>query len=79
MMKPAAGSSGHHLPFGFMGFVTLWDPIHRHLEIGTRHFSVAPDVAVGRLVAGVEVTVTGYVDRPATESARWIVTQLARG
>ena len=67
------------LPFGFAGPVTVWDPIHRHLEIGTRTFRVAPDVAVAGLAAGVIVIVTGYVDRPAGEGARWIVTEITLG
>jgi hypothetical protein len=54
----------------------VWDPIDRHLEIGTRTFRVAPGVPVARLAAGIHVTVTGHVERPAAEGARWIVTQL---
>ena len=67
------------LPFGFAGQVTVWDPIDRHLEIGPRSFRVAPGVAVVGLAAGVIVIVTGYVERPAADGARWIVTDLAFG
>ena len=67
------------LPFGFAGKVTVWDPIHRYLEIGPRSFRVAPGVAVAGLRVGVFIIVTGYVDRPADDGARWIVTDFALG
>lgn len=64
------------LQFAFGGRITVWDPIDRHLEIGTRTFWVAPGVSVARLAAGVMVTVTGHVERPSDAGARWIVTEL---
>jgi hypothetical protein len=75
---PSPSSSLRH-PFAFAGRIIVWDPIHRHLEIGTRTFRVAPGVSVARLAAGIEITVAGYVERPADSSARWIVTQLTLG
>jgi len=36
--NPAADSAQLLLPFAFTGRVTVWDPIHRHLEIGARAF-----------------------------------------
>jgi hypothetical protein len=73
---PSSPPGPEGLQFSFAGPVTVWDPIYRHLEIGTRTFRVAPGVSVARVAAGVRVTVTGYVERPAAEGARWIVTQL---
>ena len=69
------------LPFGFAGPVTVWDRMsaerpgnrHAHLSGGPGRRGVAG------LAAGVIVIVTGYVDRPAGEGARWIVTEITLG
>lgn len=80
MSTPRPASPGSEpLQFGINGLITVWDPIHRHLEIGARTFWVEPGVSVDRLAAGVRVTVTGHVAHPDTPGARWIVTQLTRG
>jgi hypothetical protein len=74
---PASPPGSDPLEFSIAGRVTVWDPDRdRHLEIGLRTFRVAPAVLVAGLAAGVQVTVTGYVEHPVDESARWIVTQL---
>ena len=39
-----SGSEPLLLPFHFTGNVTVWKPIHRHLEIGPRAFGLAPRV-----------------------------------
>jgi hypothetical protein len=78
---PTSDSAGVRRPFTFAGDITVWDPIHRHLEIGRRTFRVASGVTVTGLTAGVHVTITGYVERSAAPAslARWIVTQLTLG
>ena len=76
MTHPSSTSSGQRLPFAFRGQVSVWDPIHRHLEFGRLTCQVAPGVSVDRLAAGVQVTVEGYVERPFDSPARWVVTQL---
>jgi hypothetical protein len=65
--------------FAFAGHVTVWEPLHRHLEIGPRAFGLAPGVAVTGLAAGVHVTLAGYVERLADSAARSIVTRLILG
>ena len=75
MTHPPSASSGQRLPFAFAGQVTVWDPIHRHLEIGPLTCRIVPGVSVDRLATGVRVTVMGYVERPVDSRARWIVTQ----
>jgi hypothetical protein len=82
MANPSAADSGSErllLPFAFAGNVTVWEPLHRHLEIGPRAFGLAPSVPVTGLAAGVHVTIGGYVERPADSGSRWIVTQLMLG
>jgi hypothetical protein len=77
--SPAADSAQLLLPFAFTGQVTVWDPIHRVLEIGPRAFGLAPGVPVTGLAAGVQVTLAGYVERLADAAARSIVTRLVVG
>jgi hypothetical protein len=78
---PAAdsGSEPLLLAFHFTGNVTVWEPIHRHLEIGPRAFGLAPRVPVTGLAAGVHVTIAGYVERLADSASRSIVTRLILG
>jgi hypothetical protein len=73
---PSSASSGQRLPFAFRGQISVWDPIHRHLEFGLLTCQVAQDVSVARLAVGVQVTVEGYVERSFDSPARWVVTQL---
>ena len=75
----AADSESLLLPFAFDGDVTVWEPIHRHLEIGPRAFGLAPAVPVTGLATGVHVTIAGYVERPPDSVSRWIVTRLVLG
>ena len=77
--RRAADSESLLLPFAFAGDVTVWEPIHRHLEIGPRAFGLAPAVPVTGLATGVHVTLAGYVERRADPASRWIVTQLILG
>jgi hypothetical protein len=65
--------------FAFAGHVTVWDSMHRHLEIGSRGFGVARTASVAGLAPGVHVTVTGYVERPPDSVSRWVVTRLVFG
>jgi hypothetical protein len=65
--------------FAFAGDVTVWEPIHRHLEIGPRALGLAPGVSITGLAAGVHVTLAGYVERPTDAPSRWIVTRLILG
>jgi hypothetical protein len=78
---PAADSRSEPLlrSFAFAGNVTVWEPIHRHLEIGHRPFGLAPGVLVTGLATGVHVTVAGYVERLADSESRSIVTRLILG
>ncbi len=73
---PSSASSGQRLPFAFRGQISVWDPIHRHLEFGLLTCQVAQGVSVDRLAVGVQVTVEGYVERSFDSPARWVVTQL---
>jgi hypothetical protein len=79
--KAVPGSDSEHLllPFACAGHITVWDPIHRHLELGPRAFGLAPNVSVTGVATGVHVTVAGYVERPIDSASRWIVTQLMLG
>ena len=65
--------------FAFAGNVTVWEPLHRHLEIGPRAFGLAPGVPATGLAAGVHVTVAGYVEQLADSAPRSIVTRLIVG
>ena len=65
--------------FAFAGHVTVWEPIHRHLEVGPRAFGLAPGVPVAGLAVGVHVTLAGYVERVADSVSRSIVTRLIVG
>ena len=65
--------------FAFAGHVTVWEPIHRHLEVGPRAFGLAPGVPVAGLAAGVHVTLAGYVERVDDSVSRSIVTRLLLG
>ena len=78
---PAADSSSEPRlrAFAFAGHVTVWEPIHRHLEIGPRAFGLAPGVPVTGLTAGVQVTLAGYVERLADSASRSVVTRLILG
>ncbi len=76
--SPSSHPGSAPLQFGIGGRITVWDPIHRHLEIGARTFWVTPGVSVDRLAVGGLVTVIGHVDHPDTSGARWIVTHLTR-
>jgi hypothetical protein len=80
-LLPAAdsGSARLRLPFALAGDVTVWEPIHRHLEIGPRDFVLAPGVRVTGLAPGVHVTLAGYVKRLADSTSRSIVTRLIVG
>ena len=78
---PATDSKSEPLlrSFAFAGHVTVWEPIHRHLEIGPRAFGLAPGVPVTGLTAGVQVTLAGYVERVADSASRSVVTRLILG
>jgi hypothetical protein len=67
------------LPFALAGDVTVWEPLHRHLEIGPRAFELAPSVPVTGLAASVHVTLGGYVERLADSASRSVVTRLILG
>jgi hypothetical protein len=73
---PSSPQGPERLQFSFAGRISVWDPIDRCLEIGTRHFWVVPGVSVTGVVRGAEVTVTGHVERSGDAGARWIVTNL---
>jgi hypothetical protein len=75
-LPPASPLGPDALPFGVTDQVTGWDPVDRRLEIGTRHFWVAPDVPVSGVRPGVEVTLRGHVERPMAVAARWLVTEI---
>lgn len=79
--RPTADSRSEPLlrSFAFAGHVTVWEPIHRHLEVGPRAFGLAPGVPVAGLAAGVHVTVAGYVERVDESVSRSIVTRLLLG
>jgi len=79
--RPTADSRSEPLlrSFAFAGHVTVWEPIHRHLEVGPRAFGLAPGVPVAGLVAGVHVTLAGYVERVDESVSRSIVTRLLLG
>ena len=79
--RPAADSESapRLLPFALTGQVTVWEPIHRHLEIGLRAFGLAPGVTVTGLAAGVHVTLAGYLERVDDSVSRSIVTRLILG
>jgi len=79
--RPTADSRSEPLlrSFAFAGHVTVWEPIHRHLEVGPRAFGLAPGVPVAGLAAGVHVTLAGYVERVDDSVSRSIVTRLLLG
>ena len=79
--RPTADSRSEPLlrSFAFAGHVTVWEPIHRHLEVGPRAFGLAPGVPVAGLAAGVHVTLAGYVERVDESVSRSIVTRLLLG
>ena len=79
--RPTADSRSEPLlrSFAFAGHVTVWEPIHRHLEVGPRAFGLAPGVPVSGLAAGVHVTLAGYVEQRADSTSRSIVTRLILG
>ncbi len=78
-MADGPGSEPLLRSFAFAGNITVWEPIHRHLEIGPRAFGLAPGVPVTGLAAGVHVTIAGYVERLADSASRSIVTRLLLG
>jgi len=79
--RPTADSRSEPLlrSFAFAGHVTVWEPIHRHLEVGPRAFGLAPGVPVAGLAAGVHVTLAGYVERVDESVSRSIGTRLLLG
>ena len=79
--RPTADSRSEPLlrSFAFAGHVTVWEPIHRHLEVGPRAFGLAPGVPVAGLAVGVHVTLAGYVERVDESVSRSIVTRLLLG
>ena len=79
--RPTADSRSEPLlrSFAFAGHVTVWEPTHRHLEVGPRAFELAPGVPVAGLASGVHVTLAGYVERVTDSVSRSIVTRLILG
>jgi hypothetical protein len=62
------------VPFTLAGTIVSWNAETRVLYIGGARLEVAPGAAVGLLIPGQAVTVTGY--RAKREGGSWVVTEI---